>query len=477
MRNNSANMKVVVIGIDGATWDPVLPYINKGLLPGYSKFWNEGLHGPLISTIPYITQPGWRAYSMGKNPGKMGVYFWSKIDWINMKIKNINSLGFDGQDYWDILSDMGIKVAIIDMPSTFPPKKVNGVLISGLPHGEGDWIYPKEFQEKLPAWYPKDGVHLFTKNEDPEITMDGIEAEIKSRFDMAEMLWDHDLIHISVVMNDHVSHFMWNNEHIMYRNLKANDEGIQKVLKMNKDGYTFLMSDHGNGPIEDEFYANEFLSREGLLIVKEKKNSLITREGVVKIGSKLGLYKLARSLPQSMQQKIIRRVQALDSVMESGIEDRIDWKSSKIIALDEGLFYINPLYYDEREDLENELRSKLLSLRSKTGKTVFKNIFKGNEVYWGKHVSEAPDIVALTNEIYHQRYPLSGYLWASDIPEESWGYRTKQVGHHRIKGIFGLVGPGIVPKQITASIYDLAPTILKLYNAKIPEDIDGKILI
>jgi len=32
--------------------------------------------------------------------------------------------------------------------------------------------------------------------------MDGIEAKIKSRFDMAEMLWDHDLTHISVVMND-----------------------------------------------------------------------------------------------------------------------------------------------------------------------------------------------------------------------------------------------------------------------------------
>jgi hypothetical protein len=60
---------------------------------------------------------------MEKNPEKMGVYLWSKIDWVNMKIKNINSLGFDGQDYWDILSDMGIKVAIIDMPSTFPPKR------------------------------------------------------------------------------------------------------------------------------------------------------------------------------------------------------------------------------------------------------------------------------------------------------------------------------------------------------------------
>jgi len=136
---------------------------------------------------------------------------------------------------------------------------------------------------------------------------------------------------------------------------------------------------------------------------------------------------------------------------------------------------MNPLYYEEKEDLENGLRAKLLNLRSKTSKPVFKNIFKGKEVYWGEHLSEAPDIAALTNEIYHKRYPLSGYMWASDIPEESWGYITKQVGHHSIKGIFGLVGRGKVPMQITASIYDLAPTILKLYNAKIPEGIDGKI--
>jgi len=69
--------------------------------------------------------------------------------------------------------------------------------------------------------------------------------------------------------------------------------------------------------------------------------------------------------------------------MESGIEDRIDWKGSRIIAINKGLFYINPLYYEEREDLENELRAKLLNLRSKTGKPVFNNIFKGKEVYWG----------------------------------------------------------------------------------------------
>ncbi len=470
-------MKVVVIGIDGATWDPVIPYLQKGLLPGYGKFWNDGLHGPLLTTIPYLTQPGWKAYSTGKNPGKLGVFYWSRIDWANMKVAHINSLGFHGTDYWDFLAEDGYTAAVIDMPSTYPPKKINGVLITGHPHGEGDWVYPKEFQDRIPPNYSKEGIHLFTKNEDPEVTMNGIEEEIRSRFDMAETLWEHDLVHVSILMNDHVSHFMWNNEQIMLRNLKANDEGIQRIIRKNKDGYTILMSDHGNGPLEDEFYANELLAKEGLLVLKERKKSHLTKERVVNAGTKLGLYKVARSLPISVQNRILKRIQSMDSEMEISLEESIDWKRSKVIALDEGLFYVNPLYNEEKEELENELTRILLNFKSKNGKNVFKNVFKGKEIYWGDHLDDAPDIVGITNEIYHQRFSLSGYIWASDIPEEKYAYRTRQVGQHRLKGIFGLIGPGIQPKLISPSIYDLAPTILKLYGTRIPEDMDGKPLL
>jgi predicted AlkP superfamily phosphohydrolase/phosphomutase len=470
-------MKVVVIGIDGATWDPIVPYIKEGELPGYAKFWNEGLHGPLLSTIPYITQPGWKAYSTGLNPGKMGVYFWSKIDWKDFRIRNINSLGFHGRDYWDILSDSGRKVAIIDMPSTFPPKNVNGVMISGFPHGEGPWVYPPEFEKRIPDSYPKEQIHLFTKNEDPETTMNGIERDIESRFSMAEMLWDHDLVHVSIVMNDHVSHFMWNNENIMLRNFKANDRGISRLLSRNRDGYTILMSDHGNGPIEDEFYANEYLSSEGLLVKRERRDPIISREKVVKIGQKTGLYSLARRLPDGLQQRIVKRVKNIESSMETGIENLLDWQQSRVIALDEGLFYVNPLYQEEKEEIIKELVSKLDAVRSRTGKKLYNRILRGKEIYWGPYVDEAPDLVAITNEIYHQRFQLSGYLWASEIPEEKMAYRTRQVAHHRIRGIFGMVGPGIEGKEITASIYDLAPTILKLFGVDIPEGLDGKPLI
>ncbi len=470
-------MKVVVIGLDGASWDPLLPYINRGELPGYAQFLKGGLHGPLFSTIPYLTQPAWKSYSIGKNPGKTGVFHWSKIDWKELKFRSLNSLSFHGEDYWDILSANGHKVSIIDMPSTYPPDKVNGVIISGFNHGDGPWTYPAEFEKTIPSSFVKESVHLFTRNQDPETTMSGLEEEIRSRFDMAEMLWDSDLIHLSVEMNDHVAHFMWNNDHIMYRNFKANDEGIQRILKENKDGYTFLMSDHGNGPIEDEFYTNEFLAHEGFLSLKENETRGVSRESVVNVGTKLRLDKMVRKLPNSVQNRIVKRIRAFDSSMESYPEARINWKESRVVALDEGMLYVNPLYAEEKENILDDVAKRLLALRSKTGKNVIKNVLRGREVYWGPYVSDGPDMVAISNELYHQRLPLSGHVWASDIPEEGWGYRLPQVGHHRIKGIFGLVGPGIAPKEISPSIYDLAPTILKLFNCDIPADMDGKPLL
>lgn len=469
-------MRVVVIGIDGASWDPILPHLGKGLLKGFEEFWNNGLHGPLISTIPYITQPGWRSYSMGKNPGKHGVYNWFKIDWKNFKFTNINSLGFYGEDYWDILSAAGFKVGIVDMPSTFPPKMVKGTMISGFPFGDGDWTYPASFVEKIPVTYPKESTNLFVKVEDPDITMNGIERDIKSRFDMMDLLWDNDLIHITAVMNDHVSHFMWHNEKIMLRNLVANDEGIQRVLERNKDGYTILMSDHGNGPLKDEFYANEFLKKEGLLFTKDSKKG-ISQERVANVGTKFGLYKIARILPTGLQQRIINSVRNLESETFLSLEKRLDWKQTRAIALDAGLIYLNPLYSEEREDVITEITRKLNSVTAKNGEKLYKNILRGSEVYWGKYSNASPDIIALTNDVYAQREQLTGHLWSSDIPLESWAFRLPFTGQHRIKGIFGMVGPGITSKEISPSIYDLAPTILKLFHCEIPKDMDGKSII
>jgi len=73
--------KVLIIGLDGATWDLMKPLTEKGKLPTLRKLIDEGVHGDLESTITPSTGLAWVSFATGKNPGKHGCYDF-KIDFI-----------------------------------------------------------------------------------------------------------------------------------------------------------------------------------------------------------------------------------------------------------------------------------------------------------------------------------------------------------------------------------------------------------
>ena len=66
-------LKVLVIGLDGATYNLINPLMESGKLSTIEKLMATGCHGDLESSIPAVTFPAWKCYSTGKNPGKLGV--------------------------------------------------------------------------------------------------------------------------------------------------------------------------------------------------------------------------------------------------------------------------------------------------------------------------------------------------------------------------------------------------------------------
>ena len=66
--------KVLVIGLDGATFDLMLPWIEAGELPTLGRMLSEGSSGPLRSTYPPVTAAAWSTFMTRKNPGKHGIY-------------------------------------------------------------------------------------------------------------------------------------------------------------------------------------------------------------------------------------------------------------------------------------------------------------------------------------------------------------------------------------------------------------------
>ena len=66
--------RVFIIGWDGATWDLIRPWVAQGKLPHIAALMDTGATGPLESTLPPMTFPAWSSFMTGKNPGKHGIY-------------------------------------------------------------------------------------------------------------------------------------------------------------------------------------------------------------------------------------------------------------------------------------------------------------------------------------------------------------------------------------------------------------------
>ena len=66
--------KILVIGLDGATWTLLKPWIEKGYLPTIKKLIKEGVHGVLKSTVPPLSIPAWNSIVTGDGSEQAGFF-------------------------------------------------------------------------------------------------------------------------------------------------------------------------------------------------------------------------------------------------------------------------------------------------------------------------------------------------------------------------------------------------------------------
>lgn len=128
--------KVLVIGLDGATFDIIMPLIEEGKLPTFRKIMKSGVFSRLISVIPTNSVSAWSSFATGKNPAKHGVFYFEEILPSPYELERgplVTSKSINGETLWGILSRHGKKVGIVNVPLTYPPEEVNGFLISGFP--------------------------------------------------------------------------------------------------------------------------------------------------------------------------------------------------------------------------------------------------------------------------------------------------------------------------------------------------------
>ena len=145
-----SNRKVLVIGLDGATWDLIKPWATKGKLPTFKKLMNEGTYGVLQSTIPPSTIPAIPSFMTGKNPGKHGVVAFVRPK-VDRDLGLFDSTKIKGEFYR--LPEMeDFKKIIIGLPLTYPAREINGCIIGGplTPNkASPGFIYPPSLREEI----------------------------------------------------------------------------------------------------------------------------------------------------------------------------------------------------------------------------------------------------------------------------------------------------------------------------------------
>ena len=135
---------VLVIGIDGGTWDVLGPLARRGVMPTLARVLDEGAHGELTSVIPWYTVPGWTSLMTGANPGRHGLLHWVRSDPSDYWESRRAGRGFTASTdlivptFWDVAGAAGKKVAVVNMPMTYPAWQVNGVMVTGLLTPAGD---------------------------------------------------------------------------------------------------------------------------------------------------------------------------------------------------------------------------------------------------------------------------------------------------------------------------------------------------
>ena len=72
-----ARPRVIVLGLDGATFTILRPLMEAGHLPNLARLAHEGVHGQLESVLPPYSAPAWVSLVTGQSPGKHGIVdFW-----------------------------------------------------------------------------------------------------------------------------------------------------------------------------------------------------------------------------------------------------------------------------------------------------------------------------------------------------------------------------------------------------------------
>ncbi|HEG43533.1 MAG TPA: hypothetical protein ENH94_05745 [Phycisphaerales bacterium] len=497
----SGKKKVLIIGMDGFTWNVGRGLIDQGHMPNLAELIRRGCHGDLKSVIPYETSPAWVSFQTGCNPDKTSIFGFHRYDASAGKISLNSFANASVPSLWQLADRNGKTVVSLNMPMSFPPPKVKGIIVPGLmcPRMSSKTVHPSNVYRK----YIKPVENYNIVNTDRVDTLhDFVNAQIKTekaRYQSAKKIMndiDWDIFSFQMQSTDYLQHELWwtldrdargyseeaYNEAI--RLYIACDEIIGELVNANPNALTIVVSDHGFCRLKGLFQMNTWLEKNGYLKTIDSqsvpktpfaafKHQVKKRVPIVK-----SLARLYGNILKTRKQSTEKDLPYCNAQL-GYLQNLIDIENTKAFSLGAlaSMIHITP-EGNRQKDLAARITEGLLKdFGPASDQPVISRISSGKELYGTEeNVDALPDLVVEFEKGYcNALYPLSDEMVGTPYYSNEFSENVQR-GTHERNGIMVIAGEGVKAGPLDAEIIDIAPTVLACMGLPVPKHIDGKVL-
>jgi predicted AlkP superfamily phosphohydrolase/phosphomutase len=493
--------RVVVLGLDGATWTVLDPMRRRGLMPNLDAMLVGAAHGTMISTIPPVTTAAWTTMMTGCSPPRHGVFDHRYYDAAAGRMKVNHSGRIRVPTLWQQLADSGRSVICLNVPGLYPPPKLPGVVVSGMdaPHLEGALRSYPEFGARLKAEVPDYSLRYFWKRapqsldeltQSAQQTVASFLGRAKGGLLADQMVPDWSVLMVQFQNLDPFQHRAWPYLNVdetgidqpewnsaaaeVIRGLDA-AIGLLCEVADRRGAAVMAVSDHGFGPCLGRIDVNRILVDAGVACLPGWAGRIRRRADQAR--DRLRVWRAKRTDPSA-------RSASFDQSISSQLP--FEWKRTLAFAPHQdtaAMVYVNsaarqgltrrtaPLFTPREIDEACQAAASALgeARHPETGRPLFPQIIPTAEAYKIDPAREGyPDLIALPDEPYWVRTRFSGTgSWVEPDPNLP--------GTHRPEGVIALAGAGLSPgRSIHAHLIDATPTILDLLGLPIPSHIEGR---
>lgn len=490
--------RLLVIGLDGATYDLLRPWAESGRMPNLARLMADSARAVVNSTRPYITPVAWTTFQTGCDPHEHGILDYRYLDH-RRRLLLLNHAGRIARPtLFDSINAADGQVVSLNLPMTFPASAaVRGMVVGGLdsPSIEAALAPYPAFAKRLRATGARFDLGTVWRRKPTtfEEFASGIEQTDAifrgqaTAANVADRMTEWRLMVVQLQVLDSLQHRCWNWLHAgdahaaelwmskARQALRALDDCLGELMELaaRRGAAVVALSDHGFGSFRGKITLAEILAQAGLLFWPRG-------------GAAAGYY--LRSGAWRMRKYLYRRFQPgcstaqltrpLDSLLP------IDWRRTRALAMHGnlgGLIYLNtrrrfaagPLKTERQREqaLAEVLHAFKSAIHPETGEPLFVEVFGTAERYGVDPLEKLwPDVLAIPTPGFHTRHKF-------DARPQLVRADAAMAATHRSEGVLLLHAPGVRGgDHAAAELRDVAPTILRLLGIAAPRHMSGQTL-